>query len=103
MTQLNGVDLVATHAALEPRFVPVSEEELTLAGLADTCAPYWGRWCSRPDPTRAFEVLGFRTRELAEYLPDVVQAHLANPALESHQGYAHRERERELAARLGVH
>ena len=97
------LDLVATHAALEPRFVPVGGEELTLAGLADTCAPYWGRWCSRPDPTRAFEVLGFRTRELAEYLPDVVHAHLANPALESHPGYAHRERERELAARLGVH
>ena len=94
------LEQVASAAGVEPRFVPVSTAELERAGLADTCAPYWGRWCSRPDPSRAFEVLGFRTREVAEYLPAVVRAHLAEAPRESHPGYAHRARELELAAKL---
>jgi nucleoside-diphosphate-sugar epimerase len=94
------LEQVAAAAGLVPRFVPVSAGELGLAGLADTCAPYWGRWCSRPDPSRALELLGFRTRGVAEYLPSVVGAHLAEVPRESHPGYVHRARELELAARL---
>ena len=94
------LEQVAAVAGLAPRFVPVSADELGRAGLADTCAPYWGRWCSRPDPSRALELLGFRTLRVAEYLPAVVRAHLAEVPRESHPGYAHRARELELAARL---
>jgi len=96
------LEQVAHAAGLSPRFVPVATGELQQAGLADSCAPYWGRWCSRPDPTRAFEVLGFRTREVHEYLPGVVQAHVSDPPRDSHPGYAQRARELELAARLSA-
>ena len=99
-TLLEFLERVAELAGLAPRFMPVDAAELVQAGLADSCAPYWGRWCSRPDPARAFEVLGFRTREVAEYLPGVVGAHLADPPRESHPGFALRAHELELAARL---
>ena len=91
---------VATLGGLEPRFVPVTAEALREAGLADTCAPYWGRWCSRPDPARAFERLRMRTRTTDEYLPAVVRAHLEQPPSRSHPGYARRTEELALAARL---
>jgi nucleoside-diphosphate-sugar epimerase len=94
------LEQVAAAAGLAPRFVPVSTAELEGAGLAESCAPYWGRWCSRPDPSRALKVLGFRTRGVAEYVRSVVCAHLAEVPRESHTGYAHRARELELAARL---
>jgi len=94
------LELAAGCAGLQPRFVPVSGAALEEAGLADTCAPYWGRWCSRPDPSAAF-ALGFRTRSPAEYLPAVVRAHLARPPAVSHEGYAHRAAELALAAKLG--
>ena len=94
------LEQVAAAAGMVPRFVPVSSAELERAGLADTCAPYWGRWCSRPDPSRALDRFGFRTRRVAEYLPSVVRAHLAEAPSESHPGYAHRARVLELAARL---
>lgn len=94
------LDQVASLAGVRPRFVSVDPDELSHAGLADSCAPYWGRWCSRPDPTRAFERLGWRTRSVAEYLPGVVRAHLERPPERSHPGYAQRARELELAAKL---
>ena len=80
--------------------MPVPAAELESAGLADSCAPYWGRRCSRPDPTAAFQALGFRTRGPEEYMPAVVRAHLADPPAESHPGYARRAEELALAARL---
>lgn len=94
------LERVAALAGLEPRFVPVSAAALREAGLADTCAPYWGRWCSRPDPARAFERLRLRTRRTDEYLPAVVRAHLEHPPARSHPGYARRAEELALAARL---
>ena len=94
------LEQVAALAGLAPRFVPVGAEDLEREGLADTCAPYWGRWCSRPDPARAFEVLGLRTRTVPEYLPSVVRAHLADPPHDSHPGYARRADELRLAASL---
>lgn len=91
---------VADCAGLRPSFVPVDAATLEREGLADTCAPYWGRWCSRPDPSAAFAALGFRTRGPAEYLPSVVAAHLADPPRGSDAGYEHRADEIALAARL---
>lgn len=94
------IERVAGLAGVTPRLVSATAEQL--AGLADTCAPYWGRWCSRPDPSAAFEALGFRTQGPDEYLPAVVRAHLQDPPAESHEGYAHRAEELALAARLGA-
>lgn len=92
------LQLAARCAGLAPAFVPVSGEVLEKAGLADTCATYWGRWCSRLDPSAAL-ALGFRTRGPEEYLPSVVRAHLENPP-PPHEGYARRAEELALAARL---
>ncbi|HNT96892.1 MAG TPA: NAD-dependent epimerase/dehydratase family protein [Elusimicrobiales bacterium] len=90
--------LAADLAGLRPRFVPVAGEALAAAGLADACAPYWGRWCSRLDPSAAF-ALGFAARGPREYMPSVVRAHLDAPP-RSHPGYAGRAEELALAARL---
>jgi nucleoside-diphosphate-sugar epimerase len=94
------LERVATLAGVRPRFVPVPAQTLVTTGLADTCAPYWGRWCSRPDPSRAFEALALRTRTSEEYLPDVVRAHLERLPSRSHPGYARRAEELALAAQL---
>lgn len=91
--------LVASCAGLEPDFLPVPAEDLRAAELADTCAPYWGGWCSRPAPAAAF-LLGFTARDPHEYLPSVVRAHLAAALPGSHPGYARRDEELRLASRL---
>ena len=90
---------VAGLAGAPDRFVPVSEQALVSAGLADTCAPYWGRWCSRPDPAAALEY-GLATLKLADYLPGVVRAHIERRSVHSHPGYARRADELALASRL---
>lgn len=82
------VELVADCAGVRPWLVSVPSELLARAGLAD-CAPYAGRFSSRPDPSLAL-ALGFRTRGPEEYLPSVVQAHLEAPPARSHEGYARR-------------
>jgi 2'-hydroxyisoflavone reductase len=93
------LEQVATILGTTPRFVSVTAAQLEAAGL-DDCAPFWGRWCSRPDPTAALAALGFRTRGPDAYLASVVAGHLAHPA-PSHPGYARRAEELALAARLG--
>ena len=95
------LERVASLAGATTRFVAVDREPLERAGLADGCAPYWGRWCSRPDPARAIARLGVRTRTVAEYLPGVVRAHLESPRPASHAGYARRAEEIALARTLG--
>jgi nucleoside-diphosphate-sugar epimerase len=95
------LESVARLAGVEARFVPVTAEALAQAGIGDECAPWWGRWCSRPDPGHALGELGLVTRTVAAYLPAVVRAHLAHPPEGSHPGYALRERELALALRLG--
>jgi len=95
------LERVAALAGASPRFVRVDRERVERAGLADSCAPYWGRWCSRPDPARAMAALGVRPRPVAEYLPDVVRAHLASHRPASHPGYARRAEEIALARTLG--
>ncbi len=91
---------VARLAGVSPRFVSVHARTLVDAGLAESCAPYWGRWCSRPDPARAVALLGLEPRCVDEYLPSVVRAHLEHPSAGSHPGYARRSEELALAARL---
>lgn len=94
------LELAAGCGGLKPRFVPVSGARLTAAGLDGSCAPYWGRWCSRPDPAAAL-ALGFAARGPRDYLPLVVRAHLERPPALAHEGYARRAEELALAARLG--
>ena len=94
------LEQAAACAGLSPCFVPVSAGELEAAGLDGACAPYWGRWCSRLDPSAAL-ALGLRTRGPAEYLPGVVRAHLEGPPAPPHEGYARRAEEIALAAKLG--
>jgi nucleoside-diphosphate-sugar epimerase len=94
------LELTAKCAGLRPRFVPASGAALEKAGLADTCAPYWGRWCSRLDPAAAFKALNFRTRGPEDYLPGVVRAHMEQLPAISHEGYANRAAELALAAEL---
>jgi nucleoside-diphosphate-sugar epimerase len=95
------LERVAALAGATPRFVAVDGAALEGAGLADTCAPYWGRWCSRPDPSRAIERLGVRTHAVSEFLPGVVRAHLEAPRPASHAGYTRRAEEIALARALG--
>lgn len=94
------LEQVAALAGLAPSFVTADAATLAESGLADSCAPYWGRWCSRPDPARGMEVLDIRPRGVAEYLPGVVQAHIAHPPAASHPGYGRRAEELALAERL---
>ena len=94
------LESVARIAGLPARFVPVTAEALARAGLDESCAPYYGRWCSRPDPSYALGELALATRTVPEYLPAVVRAHLAHPPAVSHPGYARRAEELALAARL---
>ena len=91
---------VASLAGASPHWVDVDAAALELAGLAESCAPYWGRWCSRPDPSLALSLPGVRTRTVPEYLPAVVRAHLDGPRPKSHPGYARRKEEIDLAERL---
>lgn len=93
------LEMAAALAGLRPRFTAVDGETLAAAGLADTCAPYWGRWCSRLDPSAAL-ALGFTARGPEEYLPSVVRAHMENPPSSSHPGYARRAEELALAAKM---
>lgn len=94
------VERVAAILGTTPRFVPVTAAQLEAADL-DDCAPYWGPWCSRPDPSAACALLGLRTRGPDAYLASVVAGHLARPA-PSHPGYGRRAEELALAARLGT-
>ncbi len=94
------LELAAGCGGFKPRFAPVTAAQLSGAGLDGSCAPYWGRWCSRPDPAAA-SGLGFTARGPGEYLPAVVRAHLSGPPAASHEGYARRAAELALARRLG--
>lgn len=88
------LETVARAARLTPSFVSIPESRFVDAGLDDVL-PYTGRWWSNPDPSAAL-ALGLRTRAPEEYLPSVVRAHLEDPP-PSHEGYARRAKEIELA------
>ncbi len=97
-------ELLARAAAclgVTPAFVDCTRADLAGAGLDEHVSPFSGPWCSRPDPSLASVELAFRGTASAEWLPEVVRAHLAEASPESHFGYAQRPRELALARRLG--
>jgi nucleoside-diphosphate-sugar epimerase len=96
-------DFVAAAAALlgvRAQLVSCAWDDLREAGLDGMVSPFSGPWCSRPDPSLALRDWGFQGTPSSRWLPEVVRAHLAESAPESHPGYAHRDAERALAARL---
>src|SRR5262245_20173314 len=95
------LERVAALVGESTRFVPAERSALERAQLADSCAPYWGGWCSRPERSRALAELGVRSRAVHEYLPGVVRAHLKSPPPASHPGYVRRAEEVVLARSLG--
>lgn len=96
------LERMAQAAGVKPRFVEVSGEEMEAAGLDPSHSPYATRWASVMDPSRAAIEWGFTARPSDEYIPRVVHWHLDHRPDRSHDGYAQRGKERELAARLGV-
>jgi nucleoside-diphosphate-sugar epimerase len=92
---------VALAAGVEPRFVDATSDEIAAAGLDMQFSTYAVKWTSIPDPARAAE-WGFMGTRLADYLPAVVKWHIENRPSASHEGYAFREKELELAARLST-
>ena len=94
------IERVAMILGVTPAFVDVAWSELEAAGLPPDFLPYAGRWASVLDPSRAAAEWGFTPTRLDEYLPRVVRAHLEHRPAESHPGYEHRPREREIAESL---
>ncbi len=94
------LDRVARAAGVETRFVAASWERCGAAGLPDGFLPYAGRWASQLDPARAVAELGFSGTPSDTYVPRIVRWTLAHRPAASDEGYAHRAREVELAARL---
>ncbi len=75
-------------------------EALADAGLDRMVSPFSGPWCSRPDPSLALRDWGFEGSPTARWLPEVVRAHVAEVDPQPHAGYARRDAELALAARL---
>jgi len=97
------VERVAHAGGFSPSFADVSWDELRVAGLDESCAPYAGRWASMLDASRAATEWGFVPTRLDEYLPRVVRWHLENRPTQHHDGYEKRAVELEVAAgRTGV-
>ena len=82
----------AAELGVAARVIDATADELAARGFDHSLSPYSGRWCSRPDPTRAAE-WGFYGTPWQEWLPQVVRAHLSGAPRESHPGYAGRGRE----------
>jgi len=96
------LERIAAAAGVTPRFVDASWDEIFGAGLDRSFSPYAGPWSSILDPSRAAAEWGFLGTRPADYVPRIVRWHLEHRPTESHFGYAQRERELELAARLGA-
>ena len=83
------------------RLVAVPRETLVAEDLDPVkVSPFSGRWMSFLDPARARAELGFRHLPFDEYLGRVVASFLAHPPDDRPAGYATRERELALVARL---
>ena len=100
------VELLTTLAGLlgvRPRFVDVSGETLTAAGLDPVLiSPFSGRWMSFIDPSLAKAELGFRHEPLPSYLDKIVTTFLAHPPQSPPPGYEHRAAELRVASPGGV-
>ncbi|HET9326614.1 MAG TPA: NAD-dependent epimerase/dehydratase family protein [Candidatus Eisenbacteria bacterium] len=95
------LDQAGRLAGVAPRIVDATWEECREAGLDESFSPYAGRWRSTLDASKAATELGFLGSRTEEYLPGVVRWHLEH-RMPSHRGYALRDREIELAARLAT-
>ena len=93
------LELAAREAGASPRFVEAAWDECLAAGLDKRFSPLAGRWRSILDPARAYTDWGFEATPPERYLPEVVRWHLERRP-PSHEGYAQRAREIELAERL---
>jgi nucleoside-diphosphate-sugar epimerase len=84
----------------EPDQLECTWEQAAAAGLDEGFSPFSGPWCSRPDAALATRDWGFEGTPSDVWLPEVVRAHLAEPAPEPHFAYEGRDRELALAADL---
>jgi len=96
------LERVAHAAGLGVRFLDATWEDCRVAGLEPGFLPYAGHWASVLDPARAESELAFVGTRTADYLPRIVRWHLEHRPAKSHEGYAQRARELELAARLSA-
>jgi nucleoside-diphosphate-sugar epimerase len=96
------LERVAKAAGVRPKFVDASWDEIRSAGIDLAALPYAGRWASVLDPARAAGEWGFAGTPTDAWLPRAVRWHLEHRPARSHEGYAQRPRELELAARLGA-
>jgi hypothetical protein len=101
MPMRSFLDRAAQLAGLTPQWVESTWDECHAAGLDEDFSPYAGRWRSTLDPSRAATELGFVGTRTEDYLPGVVKWHMEHRG-PSHHGYALRERELALAARLAA-
>jgi nucleoside-diphosphate-sugar epimerase len=91
------VEIAASVAGVEPRFVSASFEELAAAGIPARALPYTSRWASVLDSARAIAEFAILPQAVREYLPEVVRAHLSNRPSASDEGYSLRAAELEFA------
>ncbi len=94
------LSLAAEYGNLKTEFIEIKSDKLAEAKIPDFCYPYWGKWTSRLDSTRALSLPYARVSEFDEYLPSVVKAHLENRTLLSHEGYMFRKKELELIKKI---
>lgn len=94
------VEALAAHLGATPPVLPCDEAEALAAGVEEGWSPWSGPWCSRPDPGRLRQELGFATTPWSGWLAPVVDAHLAEPAPADHPAFAGRAAELRFAAEL---
>jgi len=94
------LERAAEVAGIGVRFVETSWDEYRAAGLDTSYLPYAGHWASVLDTSRAKAELGIVCTRSEDYLPRIVRWHLEHRPPLSHEGYAQRAGELELAARL---
>ena len=94
------LERVAEVGGIGVRFVEASWDEVRAAGLDARFLPYAGHWASVLDPSRAKAELGIVCTRSEDYLPRIVRWHLEHRPQASHEGYAQRAVELELATRL---
>ena len=98
-TLVEVLEALAGLLGAPARLVPVPRAALEEAGLDPReVSPFSGRWMSFLDPARAREELGFAPTPVATYLGAIVASFLAHPPASPPEGYAGRDRERELLA-----
>ncbi len=94
------VTAAAGQLGVRANLIGCSWHALEEAGLDRAVSPFSGPWSSRPDPSLALRDWGFEGSPMARWLPEVIRAHLAESDPRPHPGYARRQAECVLAARL---